>query len=98
MGVEVRLWKLITQTRASMDVVDAESSCSQQKNTHSTDNSGALKRSKTTDHNYRTNCGGSENSRKRILNSHTVNNNTSDNDNANANARQTESEYDSCSD
>ncbi|XP_054742509.1 mitogen-activated protein kinase kinase kinase 15 [Anastrepha obliqua] len=97
LGVEVRLWKLITQTRASMDVVDAESSFSQQVNTQSTDNSSALKRTKTTDHNYRSSLGSSENSSKRISNVNRINNNTSDNDDANANTRQTESEYDSCS-
>ncbi|XP_067615428.1 mitogen-activated protein kinase kinase kinase 15 isoform X3 [Eurosta solidaginis] len=104
LGVEVRLWKLITQTRASMDTVDgdAESSCNhQQIQNKSTDkNIGALKRSKTTDSSYSSSkFGSSENCRKRTLNVNRLNNNnnTRNVDNANANQRLTESEYDSCS-
>uniref|UniRef100_A0A0A1XN16 Mitogen-activated protein kinase kinase kinase 15 n=1 Tax=Zeugodacus cucurbitae TaxID=28588 RepID=A0A0A1XN16_ZEUCU len=97
LGVEVRLWKLINQTRMGMDVIDAESTSSQQINAQSTDNAGALKRSKTTVPNYRSSRDRSQSSRKRILNANAANNNISDNDHANANTRQTESEYDSCS-
>ena len=80
-----------------MDMIDAESTCSQQTNVQSTDSAGALKRSKTTVPNYRSSRSRSENSRKRILNANAANNNINANDNANANTRQTESEYDSCS-
>lgn len=79
------------------DMIDAKSTCSEQSNVQSTDNSGALKRSKTTTPKYRSSCGRSESSRKRILDANADNNNSSVNDNVNANVRQAESEYDSCS-